>query len=408
MRFRDDPDLLHFREVVKCTEGNHCFVLTPDRDLNEVDLEEGNMFVEVKRMQPGRLPRGIRDADTYLPRHSGGGEFTAEELRHYAQVAEKLSKGGGAHVRRVGKVGTGGLDVLPGGAQQPAAQPLSELAWMQVFGGSPGSLGAEVFPPPDSAIVNAGSDKYTIFVDGLQGGQVVLARQVSRAGLEAAKRLLSPPDNKGSERDVRVLPVLFDSAEERWRTVAEAVPESEEVDYEDFPLAGPRTVMRDMRQLRRAGQDFLQHHESWIKKSGVRSTDRSVHEHSSLCRALHLMICYDQLNAPALAAAEALSRRRALIEFAHHGRPEAPSYEGAEDLLGVREASDGAMIDPALTSFAAKKAASKAEVLKQQRLAAEEKRHRRNQAAVTEDEAGASSKAKAKGRGTPKGAHESP
>ncbi|CAE7559605.1 ppt1 [Symbiodinium natans] len=387
VRFRDDPDLLHFREVVKCTEGNHCFVLTPDRDLNEVDLEEGNMFVEVKRMQPGRLPRGIRDADTYLPRHSGGGEFTAEELRHYAQVAEKLSKGGGAHVRRVGKVGTGGLDVLPGGAQQPAAQPLSELAWMQVFGGSPGSLGAEVFPPPDSAIVNAGSDKYTIFVDGLQGGQVVLARQVSRAGLEAAKRLLSPPDNKGSERDVRVLPVLFDSAEERWRTVAEAVPESEEVDYEDFPLAGPRTVMRDMRQLRRAGQDFLQHHESWIKKSGVRSTDRSVHEHSSLCRALHLMICYDQLNAPALAAAEALSRRRALIEFAHHGRPEAPSYEGAEDLLGVREASDGAMIDPALTSFAAKKAASKAEVLKQQRLAAEEKRHRRNQAAVTEDEA---------------------
>ena len=122
------------------------------------------------------------------------------------------------------------------------------------------------------------------------------------------------------------------------------------------------------------------------------------------------MACYDQLNLLALAAAEALNGRRALIEFARHGLPEAPSYEGADDILGVREASDGAMMDPGLASFAAKRAASKAEVLKQQRLAAEEKRHRRHPG-YTQDEDGEKSsaaKAKAKAKTTGKGAQESP
>ena len=73
------------------------------------------------------------------------------------------------------------------------------------------------------------------------------------------------------ERDVRVLPVLFDMAEERWRT-----PDFEEVDFEDFPLQGP----------------------GWA--------DRSVFEHASLCRVLDYMASYDQLNLPALASAEAL------------------------------------------------------------------------------------------------------
>lgn len=84
------------------------------------------------------------------------------------------------------------------------------------------------------------------------------------------------------------------------------------------------------------------------------------------------MMTYDQLNLPALASAEAMNRRRALIEHAHSGRPEAPSYEAAE---GVRDSADGSVVDPALTQHAARRQAAKAEVLKQTRLAAEEKKH---------------------------------
>ena len=73
-----------------------------------------------------------------------------------------------------------------------------------------------------------------------------------------------------------------------------------------------------------------QHYESWVRKSGVRNPDRSIYEHASLCPALSLMVSYDQLNVPSLASAEALDRRRALIEVA-----EAP-YEASEE-MGVSE-----------------------------------------------------------------------
>ena len=156
-------------------------------------------------------------------------------------------------------------------------------------------------------------------------------------GLGVSEALAPKPEAEQESQDLRILPILFDAAEERWRTLAEALPLYEEVDSDDFPLQGPRTVYRDVRQLRRQGMSWVQHHESWLKKSGVRVTDRSVHEHSSICRVLDYMSSYDQLNIPSLACAEALNRRRALIEVAHQGRPEAPSYEGADEILGVRD-----------------------------------------------------------------------
>lgn len=155
------------------------------------------------------------------------------------------------------------------------------------------------------------------------------------------------------------------------------MPEYEEVEFDDYPLQGPRTLYHDSRQLRRMGLDFLMHHEGWIKKSGVRISDRSVHEHGSICRVLHYMMTYDQLNLPSLASAEALNRRRTLIEHAHQGRPDAPDYAAGEDMLGYRESGDGSIIDPALTQHAARKQAQRAEVLKQTRLAAEERKQLR-------------------------------
>ncbi|CAE7245347.1 UPF1 [Symbiodinium natans] len=70
------------------------------------------------------------------------------------------------------------------------------------------------------------------------------------------------------------------------------------------------------------------------------------------------MVSYDQLNVPALASAEALNRRGALIEVARQERPEAPSYEAAEEIMGIREAGEGSVIDPALTQHTAKRLAA--------------------------------------------------
>ena len=122
------------------------------------------------------------------------------------------------------------------------------------------------------------------------GEDVVLARKVGAEEVSKLGEALRAGTGATEERDLRVLPVQYDTAEERWRTLAEAIPEYEEIDFDDFPLQGPRTVFRDTRQLRRQGMDFVQHHESWLKKSGVRISDRSVHEHASLCRALNFMV----------------------------------------------------------------------------------------------------------------------
>lgn len=88
-----------------------------------------------------------------------------------------------------------------------------------------------------------------------------------------------------------------------------------------------------------------------------------------------MMMVYDQLNLPSLASAEALNRRRALIEHAHQGRPDAPSYEASEEFMGIKDTTDGSLVDPALTQHAARRQAAKAEILKQTRLANEEKKH---------------------------------
>ena len=85
------------------------------------------------------------------------------------------------------------------------------------------------------------------------------------------------------------------------------------------------------------------------------------------------MMCYDQVNLPNLAGAETLNRRRCLIEAAHSGHPESPNYEAAEEFMGVGEALDGTLLDPALVSYVAKRQSSKAEVYKQSRMMREEK-----------------------------------
>jgi len=204
--------------------------------------------------------------------------------------------------------------------------------------------------------------------------------------------------------DARILPVKFDSAEERWRTIEEAAPLLYEEEFYDVPLTGPRTVMATIRGLRRAGHTFLQHHEGWVRRSGVRMNDRRVHEHLSVCRALHLLTCYDQLCVSNLAGAETLNRRRALIEQAHQQRPEAPIFESAEAFMGTREPADGTLIDDQLARHVAAREHAKAEILRQQRLTREEQRNRQNLGGGGGDPKGGNPKGGGRGKGD-QGAH---
>lgn len=376
VRFVDDPTLLHWRGVLLVVDGTKVAVTTPDRDIEVTDLVVGDTYREIRKGDGQNVPRGVKERDTYLPRHSDKGRISPDEFYRLVGLAEKHKIGLVQRRRLTGRVNEPARapPVVPEATVPGDDRVDEDHVFLIVYRSGNGALGEEMMPPGDSKEVVVNGKVFVLFS---RDGEEFLLRKVPLGEIGRYQSLfqLPAPISEPPEKDVRVLAVLFDSADERWRTIQEAAPDLEEIDYDDFPLQGPRTIFHDIRQLRRQGLDFVQHHESWIKKSGVRSTDRSVHEHASLCRALNLMLCYDQLNLPGLASAEALNRRRALIEHAHSGRPDAPSYEGAEEILGIRETSDGSMVDPALMQHAARKQAARAEVLKQGRLAAEERRH---------------------------------
>ena len=144
-------------------------------------------------------------------------------------------------------------------------------------------------------------------------------------------------------------------------------------EFEDWPLDGSRDAAWALRATRRQSLTFLTHHNSWVQKSGIREGDRAVHEHGSICRALHYFASYDQVNFGALAGIEALIKRMELIEEAYRGRPAAPNYEGAEHWLGQRETLDGTLINPELWKHAASRLKEEADIQKERRKWVEEK-----------------------------------
>ena len=146
-------------------------------------------------------------------------------------------------------------------------------------------------------------------------------------------------------------------------------------DYGDWLLEVARSTLTVIRQLRRDGRSFLQHHDEWVLRSQVEGSNRAVHEHRLLSRALHFAVVYDQLAIPNLASCELLLRRRMIIERARSGgRSAAPVYEGLEHLMGLREAADGSVIDPAVVRYTAERLHAESEVLKHQRLSQQERR----------------------------------
>ena len=92
-----------------------------------------------------------------------------------------------------------------------------------------------------------------------------------------------------------------------------------------------------------------------------------MHEHRCLSRALEYFTSCDQVVLPNLAGIEVLVRRRSLIEHAHAGRPEAPSYEGSEYLLGFRDNADGSIVDPAAVRYASERMGQDAKIEEQRR-----------------------------------------
>ena len=135
--------------------------------------------------------------------------------------------------------------------------------WKLVYASNGQGLRDQISPPSGIDATHIRGLILNLFT---KSGAVVLAQGMSAKAASAIYELARGVIDKGGieEKDVRVLPILFDLAEERWRTITEAVPDYDEVDLPIFlfRVLAPYTGM--------FGLDFVQHHKSWLRKSRVK------------------------------------------------------------------------------------------------------------------------------------------
>ena len=208
------------------------------------------------------------------------------------------------------------------------------------------------------------------------GDEVVHMRRFSTAkALETwvagLHGLPAPTTESWENDDIRTLPVRFRDDGERDTPFSDSVAKMYESPFETFPVEGPRTCLWYLRGILKTGGGPIARHTKWKVESEISSGDRSVHEHAVISRCLEYASCYDSLNLPNLAWAEALVRRAQLIEEAHVDNPSAPNYEGGHHYTGHGERRGGALVCPRLREHVAHKMRDESSILKEKRKANE-------------------------------------
>jgi hypothetical protein len=236
-RFKDDPRLWHHRVVLRVFDDGDMVVVTPDRDVQTTDFTDTDKYADVKAWNGVKLPAG-RSKDCYLDIHSSGGAFGAAELESLIRAADGLPQHG---VRRrlraktdakaaaaIGK-GIGSSAVGPAAPVVPAV--VLNGAWLVQTSSNGADLGKQLTVAGASDAFEYNKKHLRVLQQGSQ--TYVLEHCEVKDAVARAKELAD--EGKGRMvKDVRVLDVMFDTGDERWRSMDEAVAEYEEVDFEDF------------------------------------------------------------------------------------------------------------------------------------------------------------------------------
>ena len=170
------------------------------------------------------------------------------------------------------------------------------VSWGRLAGRPRRGPWVETFPTSNDEIGDCYEDGaaivHTLSADGVSGlyghlgesfGMVVFRGESDIADLKAEtekvladklKRMTPRGDVADEARsnaitaDLRILPILRDVAQARWRSCAECAAECREIEFEDWPLENAKSACVLLQDLRRAGKCYLSSHETWVHKSG--------------------------------------------------------------------------------------------------------------------------------------------
>lgn len=137
-------------------------------------------------------------------------------------------------------------------------------------------------------------------------------RPQERVDDEDAGVRLDPPE--AHLDDARTLAVAYDPSGQRHRDFRIAVPLLMQDAWPDFPVRGPRTTLWVLRFMSEQGTTPRGWHQKWRTEMRLQLSDQGVSLHKLSCEFLEHLVCFDQTNAPNLAAAEAASRQLQLVE----------------------------------------------------------------------------------------------
>ena len=272
--------------------------------------------------------------------------------------------------------GGGGAGGAPPGGAAPAAAAAAEptAAPHADAGGGGGSdasgglgmgLPTPQLPPPDRLPAGVGD-----FADRLGLGGP-LAAAVPPPGLPAFQPAFAPSRLAAADpHDPRVLPVIF-HGHERWRSWERFLSDASSPGDEEragwaLHLRGSPSALEAFKGYRHTGGP-LGHHREWVKCSSSVANRPHAHEHYTLCAAVELLCCYDQLHGPHLLGIELLMRRIMLIESAYEYSKDgkAPDFWHASDMMGDLRRASGAVISGSLEDETAARLKARSDVQKQ-------------------------------------------
>ena len=156
--------------------------------------------------------------------------------------------------------------------------------------------------------------------------------EVKRDSIEGIKWTRADDTPRGGQpaEDARLLPIreMGGRRHREWSSVGDVCTE---IEMKQWPIEGPRSaiwVVQFLARLANGGPE--PYHRWWRSATKLGMADWGVPEHQQLCRYLHLMGCYDQLDIGNLAVSEAICRRLQLIEYQYRERSRESARGGAQ------------------------------------------------------------------------------
>ena len=344
----------HARLLLAHLHEGEWIILTPDGDIYSEDYSPDNVDISSWRsFNPGvGYPYGVP------PHHVH--DFNP---RPDQQTVQRLLGEGGIHasherIRRNLPIQAGPPAVAADQVAAAAAPAVGGggAALAPLAGGGHGVVG----PVGPNAQVPAAD----VVMAGIGGGPLA---HLGAGGNAAAADAASD--------DARTLGITRNNDGVRFKEFRQAAQESKAVEFNDWPIQGPRTVKHVITQMINHGGSAQGHHQSWRTACRFQPTDGPSMEHESWCRVLDAMVSYDQLDATNLASGELVVRAIQRIEERHKHKLTTNDDSGESALfMGAAGGSrSGLVISPKLTEWIGGELQKDALVAKERRKAREER-----------------------------------